>query len=148
MSIIGLSPNDIVNGARLVARGLSALRDDGGSREHFQQTSESHLHLEEATKALVQALSSTDVPDALPSSRSKQLAQRLHRQNARLQHLAADLGPNARPGKRHGTLKKLLWEFKEDGQCKDSDARSKPAVDAVLIEAILYALPLVPCCPS
>ncbi|KIW51620.1 hypothetical protein PV05_10324 [Exophiala xenobiotica] len=67
MSIVGISPTDIVNGIRVTKRAIEALRDQDGARDDFADASASVGHHIDAIQNLENAFNDT-------SDRSTQLS--------------------------------------------------------------------------
>jgi predicted DNA-binding protein YlxM (UPF0122 family) len=138
MSVIGLSPSDIANGARLVARGLHSLKEDGGAKQGYQQVSS---NLESRLAALDQlekfALSS-GVHDADDVRQSIFTAQRqANDESKQLERYNAKLGLHGPKGKRRAVVDKLKWEFKGEQEALSHSQRTAPGFEALLLKSIV-----------
>ncbi len=137
MSVIGISPSDIVGGVRVANKAVDALRTRNGAQVQYQAIKQSHDDLHAATKALFEACSSFDVPSSTELAQSlKHLLEKHEQQEKHTLKYEAALGEGSSPQKRKGIRRKLQWAFQEDKELRDSDARSRLAVDAAILQTL------------
>lgn len=139
MSGIGLSPTDIVSGARVVGRGAAALRENGGSKDKYQQTA-AGLDARIAAFSRLKEFAASAGPSASSSAVSVH-ASNLRRNDLALQNSQKKydrrLGTNAL-GKRWRSIRWALgWEFRGHEEAKEYNHRSEAAKDALLLDTLL-----------
>lgn len=142
MSIVGLSPSDIINGVRVIGKGISALKENGGSQSTYRTASKS-LHTQIRALQSVEDFINQSAPSATPSSialsDSVRLVQENYQQiNEELHRSDAALGYSASSSKRRGVAKKLGWAFSGDQDFRERIARLKAGLDAVTLDTIVY----------
>ena len=142
MSVVGLSPSDIVNGVRVVGKGISALKENGGSQSTYRTACES-LHAQIGALQNVKDFANRPAPSATPSSVALSDSIRLQREtnrqiNDELCKSDAALGCSASSSKRHGVPKKLGWAFSGDQDFRERIARSAAGLDAITLNTIVY----------
>ncbi len=137
MSVIGISPSDIVGGLRVAKKAVSALKRQDGAQDQYQTTKQSHDDLHAAVKALSEACSSSGEPSSTKLQQSlKHLEEKQERDQKNIQKYEAALGETSSPQKREGIGRKLKWAFQDDKQLRESDTRSRPALDAALLQTL------------
>ena len=129
MSVVGISPSDIVGGLRVTIKAISALKRQNGAQEQYQTVKEGHDDLHTA----VRGLSETFAPHDLSGSRElKQTLDHLskirEREEVYLDRYKRTLGEVSPRQKRRETGRKLQWAFQGEGVVRDSTARSRPIV--------------------
>lgn len=139
MSVIGISPSDIINGARVIGKGLASLKEDGGSKTAYQQTSNGLIaranalnHLEQFADSIDPILPSNAVRDAVKQSKDEDTA--FIKILSKYEH---KLGAKAAAGKKHGIARKVAWAFCGEQNSKDYSARASAGIDAAILEAIM-----------
>ncbi len=137
MSVVGISPSDIVGGLRVVNKAISALKRQDGAQDQYQTVKESHDDLHTAVKVLSEAFAAHDV------SGSRELKQTLdhllkirEREEVDLDRYEGSLGEASPRQKRRGIGRKLQWAFQGEGVLRDSTARSRPIVDAAMLQIL------------
>ena len=139
MSVVGISPSDIINGFRAVSHGIQALRERDGSKERFRQTSrncQSRIDALEALDDYALSLGSGQFSDATRHAVQGVLGQELVAQ-AGLDKYSSKLGQQATLGRRRGVPAKLRWAFGGAHEQQERDARSAPGIDATILTSIL-----------
>ena len=142
MSVVGLSPTDIVNGVRVLGKGISALRENGGSQSTYRTASES-LHAQIRSLQIVKDFLNQSAPSATPSSTalsdSVRLVQEHYQQiSEELRKSDAALGCSASSSKRRGVAKKLGWAFNGDQDFRERIARLTAGLSAITLDTIVY----------
>ena len=139
MSVIGLSPSDIVNGLLAVSQGVQALREGDGSKERFQDTSRNIQSRIDALQALDDfAISqgavsfSNSVRDAVEGVLGQD-----RKAKAKLDKYDSTLGQQALKRRRRGVPAKLQWAFGGAQDQTERSARSVPGIDAAILRSIL-----------
>lgn len=141
MSVIGVSPSDIVGGLRLLNKASSALKSKNGARDQYQAVKESQQALQAAIKALTVSWSSTTTPvDTHLQNAVAELSLQYETQEQQLRKFEAALGQASSPQKRHGIGRKLQWTFEADKDIRESEARLGPAYNATVLHILRYDL--------
>ena len=141
MSVVGLSPSDIVGAARIVNRGTGALRDahPESSKQKYRQSRadlNSRINALESLKHLAESSAVNGHSASLRNS-AESTAEAERRHCDGLDKYERDLGQDARDGKRRGVYRKLRYEFGQDGDTHAYEDRSRSGVDAVILNSIL-----------
>jgi hypothetical protein len=137
MSVIGISPTDIVGGVRVANKIVGALKRDTGAQAQYQAAKQSSKELQAAIKTLSAACASFNVASADDLRNNLDHLQKAHeQQEQRTSRYEAALGEESSQKKRHGIQHKLRWAFQEDKDIRDSNARNRLAVDAALLQTL------------
>jgi hypothetical protein len=134
MSVIGISPTDIVGGVRLANKAVSALRKRDGAEERYQSSAQNHENFYSTIKALHDACD----PDASSEAASQHRlledilreGQRLKKQSLRYEKA---LGRHATADKWTRVRTKLDWAFRGEIDTHESYTRSRPNVDGAVL---------------
>jgi hypothetical protein len=137
MSVIGISPSDLVGRVRVANKAVCALKTETGAQVQYQAIKQSHDDLHTAVKALSEACPLFDVPSSTELGQSLEHLLKKHEQQEKntLKYEAA-LGEGSSPKKRKGIRRKLQWAFQEDKELRDCDARNRLAVDATILQTL------------
>jgi hypothetical protein len=139
MSVIGLSPSDILNSVAAVSQGLNALRERDGSKERFQQMSKNiRLRIEslEALDEYALSFGAGAFQDAARYAVQEVLDQEL-KAKGELDKYNSKLGQQASVRPERGVSAKLKWAFGGAQDQTERNARSVPAIDATILRSIL-----------
>jgi hypothetical protein len=137
MSVIGISPSDIVGGARIVNKAVGAFNTDTGAQAQYQAATQSSKDIQAAIKALSTACSSFSITSSDELRKTLDRLQKTHeQQEQRTLRYDAALGEGSSRKKRSGIQHKLRWTFQEDKDIRESNARNRLAVDAALLQTL------------
>ncbi|OAP60419.1 hypothetical protein AYL99_05421 [Fonsecaea erecta] len=137
MSVIGISPSDIVGGVRVATKAIGALKSGTGAQAQYQESKQSHDELHTAAQALSATFSSLDVPSAASLGQSFDQLLKTHQLRQKdMQKYEEALGQGSSSKKTRGIPQKLRWVFHGDKELRESDARNRPAVDAAILRTL------------
>jgi hypothetical protein len=137
MSGVGISPSDIIRGLRVAHKAVSALRTNEGARSHYQHAKQSHDDLKEAVNALAQTCSASGVSSTPALQQTIDHVLKNHKwQETQLQKYECALGEGSPKQKRHGIVWKIRWAFHEDQEVRDFDNKTRPAIDAAILQTL------------
>ena len=137
MSVVGLSPGDIIGAAQFLGKGVSALRH--GARESYNEVSTSHQARTTALNDLknLAAESGTNSPARTIENIVPTLLQQERGINAKLDKYRSPLGNHPSKHKK-SVYHKLKWALREEDAVSIHNARVSPAFEAVLLQAIMF----------
>ena len=134
MSVIGISPSDIVNGVAVVNKAFNALRSgDDGAQRHYQDTKRT---LAQRTRALEELLACTAGFLPEPRGPAEILLEKDVAFQRKISSYENSLGRGAREGKRHGLKGKMKLAFKGEKDIRNHVDSSQPAVDAAIFQGL------------
>lgn len=146
MSIVGISPTDIVNGIRVTKRAIEALRDKDGAKDDFATVSASVDHHIDAIQNLENAFNdtpdrstqlSTGIPDKV-QDRWNTLRLLQEHQRSRLERYHDLPAHTAHPKSNiKKTFRKLGWAFGGKQEFQDANGRMANSSNAVVIDAVV-----------
>ena len=139
MSVVSLSPSDIVYGVVLAARAIQALKVVNGSQGQFQQANQNVALGIDALKALDDLATSLGTSSSSNRIRDvvKEVLDEEVKWKGKLAWYDQRLGPQAPVGKRHGIPAKLKLAFSGAKEQEERSNRSVRGIDAAIIALIL-----------
>ncbi|KPI45362.1 uncharacterized protein AB675_2504 [Cyphellophora attinorum] len=138
MAAPALGVGDIVKAAKLTYDGVGALREDeDGARAHFQQATTAIAHRTRAVEDLISDLKANTggSNQAALEAYAPLLAEDTALQT-KIARLGPSLGRGAKPGLHHGMGRKLKFHFEDDKQIREHHERTRPAVDAAVLQTL------------
>ncbi|EXJ56291.1 uncharacterized protein A1O5_12558 [Cladophialophora psammophila CBS 110553] len=142
MSVVGLSPSDLVNGLRAAKTILEAVKEEGGSKEKIVTALMSIEHDLEAIKNLEGVLDT--VPDELSATtvdiRNRVRSLREFQENRRarlLKHKNALVSGTTFKAKAKSAYTQVVWPFSGEKDFQESCTRTAAALDATHLDAIM-----------
>jgi hypothetical protein len=140
MAAPALGVGDIAKALKLTYDGARALREDkDGARAHFQQATTALAHRTRAVEHLVSDLqaSTTASNQAALDTYAPLLAEDTALQT-KIAQFGPSLGRGAKTGLHHGIGRKLKYHFEDDKQIREHYERTRPAVDAAVLQTLRY----------
>lgn len=139
MSVIGLSPSDILNGVSAVSQAFRALKVKDGSKERFQHTSQNaqlRIGALEALDHFASSLGLGSLSDPVRHAVKELLEQDLEAK-AELDKYNTSLGQQPPFARRRAIPAKLKWSFSGEQDQTERHIRSVPGIDATILRSIL-----------
>ena len=140
MSVVGISPTDIVKGIQFGRKTIRATGEgSAGSRALYRRDID-------AIRARVRSLESlTSASEGASSAALDLYVATLNDDRCLQESLSVyddALGPYAASGRRHGIRRKLQYAFSEATKVQEHNGTSGPKIDAVMLQMMLYVLNL------
>jgi len=145
MSVIGISPSDIVAGGKVVGKAVAALRD-GGARVSFQEANDSLQDRITASKLIEAHFATSEIQSPRSTAlaeAAKQLRTRDQSFKRKQDKFNPTLGPQATRSRPLQVKRALQWAFKGEKDFEEYNNRVGAGVDAAILNSILYAQPLI-----
>jgi hypothetical protein len=137
MSVIGISPSDIVGAVRIASKAIGALKIETGAQAQYRVLKQSHDDLNAAVETLSQTCRSLDIPSSTAlEAPLDHLLEKHAQQEKQMRKYESALGEGSSCKKHKGIHRKLQWAFHEEKELRDSDARSRLAVDAAILQTL------------
>jgi hypothetical protein len=129
---------DIVKAAKLTYDGVGALREDeDGARAHFQQATTAIAHRTRAVEDLISDLrTNTSGPNQAALEAYAPLLAQDSALQTRIARFGPSLGRGSKTGLHHDIGRKLKFHFEDDKQIREHYERTRPAVDAALLQTL------------
>jgi hypothetical protein len=139
MSVIGISPSDIVAGGKAIGKAVSAIRD-GGSRYSFQEADGSVRDRITASKFIEEHFATSSIPSSNSTAlveAAKQLCTRDQAFRRKHDKYNCSLGPHTASSRYRQAGSALKWAFKGEKDLEEHNNRVAAAVDATILHSIL-----------
>jgi hypothetical protein len=147
MSVIGISPSDIIAAGKVVKKAFSAVRD-GGAADSFQEADGSVQDRIAAFESIEDHIASPSIltsPSSnaatsgfLASAKRLRTRDQAHLKKKKHDKLRSSLGLGTTSSRPRQAGNALKWAFKGERDLEEHNARVRPAVDATIIHGILY----------
>jgi hypothetical protein len=133
MSVVGISPTDIIKGAKALKDAATALTaGQEGAKQQFQDAQAALSSFEQAVTEYKRSASSESPPDAVYND----LLERERRFQGSLQPYDRRLGPKSQARSWSTIKRKLQYAFDGEAKVQKHIITSKPGVDAALFHTI------------
>jgi hypothetical protein len=137
MSVIGISPTDIVKGAKALKDAATALTSgQEGAKQQFQDVHAALSSFEQAVTDLKRSAPSENPPDAVYTD----LLERERGFQTSLQPYDRRLGPKSQARSWSTIKRKLQYAFDGEAKVQKHIITSKPGVDAALFHTMRSAV--------